>query len=325
MHTPRLRMALVGFADVRHPESLLRARTGPALETASLEQADALWVAGESATLESDSLVRVFNGEGKPDVVLHLNTLERPLTFALPLADPRLPDMGWVDLQVPGSVDRALRRTEQALRGLALQLAMAHQIAGRMLSLTAHTYHLTLNEKLVAVVSVPGRIGIDLSTDPEDLAHARWAARPACANDIPKWFLPTSFAECLWLYASRAGTDLLPRRYRNALLYFRAVPRVPQQLVQNTHYAVLAELCSSPRTFADLQEAVGLREEELAAALTVLYFAGSVTCNGERATRGAAAPNQEAVSASELRNSMFPAAGPASSDGTMPTPLEWRP
>jgi len=326
MHLPRLRMALVGFPDPAFPETLLRARSRPAWEVASLDDADALWVAGGSARLEADGLVRVWNGEGKPAVVLHLNTLERPLTFTLPLADPRLQDVDRVDLQNPVHIDQAVRRTEQALRAVLLQLVMAQQIAQRMPTLTAHTYHVTLHEKLVAVVSVPGRIGIELSVSPDDLAEARWVARPAFANDIPKWFLPTSFAECLWLYATRVPTDLLPPRYRTAPLYFRCVPRVPQRLMKNVHYAVLSELATAPRTFVELQEAIGLSHAELDAALTVLYFSGSITCNAERAARRGGTVNREAVTASELRNSMFPPVGPASGvpDATMPAPLEWR-
>jgi len=327
MSLPRLRMALIGFADPALPRSLLRARTRPGWDTASLEDADAIWVAGPSARLEPDSLVRVWNGQGKPAVLLHLNTLKRPLTFTLPLADARLQAADRVDLHSPGNVDQALRRIEQSLRAVLLQLVMAQQIAERMLTLSARTYHVTLKEKLVAVVSVPGRMGIELGTDPEDLAEARWVARPAHANDVPKWFLPTSFAECLWLYASRTRTELLPLRYRSAPLYFRCVPRVPQRLMQNLHYAVLAELATAPRTFAELQQGIGLSQEELDAALTVLYFSGSITCNAARAARRGAASTGEAVSASELRNSMFPLVGPAAGvpDATMPAPLEWRP
>jgi hypothetical protein len=324
MHLPRLRMALVGFPDAAFPQTLLRARTSPAWEVAALDEADALWVAGPSARMEADSLVRVWNGDGKAAVVLHLNTLERPIAFTAPIADDRLHAVERVDLRSPASVDQSLRRTEQSLRAVQLQLGMAHQIATRMTTLTAHTYHVTLREKLVAVVSVPGRIGIELSTDPEALAEARWVARPAGANDFPKWFLPTSFAECLWLYASRVPTDLLPHRYRTAPLYFRCVPRVPQRLVQNRHYAVLADLAAAPRTFAELQQAVGLPEQELAAVLTVLYFAGSITCNPERAARGGGG-SRDAVTASELRNSMFPAGPSGGPEATMPAPLEWRP
>jgi hypothetical protein len=324
MHLPRLRMALVGFPDPALPQALLRARTNPGWEPASLDDADALWVAGPSVRLEADSLMRVWNGDEQPAVVLHLNTLERPITVVQPVADERLRDVDQVDLHAPASVDQSFRRTEQALRAVQLQLVMAQLIATRLLSLTAHTYHLTLNGKLVAVVSVPGRIGIELSTSPADLAQAEWLARPAFANDVPKWFLPTSFAECLWLYVSRNRADLLPRRYRSAPLYFRCVPRVPQRLVKNRHYAVLAELASGRKTFRALQDAIGLSDDELEAVLTVLYFAGSVTCNPDRAARSAAPATHDSVTASELRNSMFPA-GPSTPDATMPAPLEWRP
>ena len=327
MSLPRLRMALVGFADTALPESLLRARSRPAWETAPLDEADALWIAGESARMETDSLVRVWDGDGRPAVVLHLNTLQRPLTVTAPLADDRLHGVERVDLRSPASVDQAFRRSEQALRPLLLQLGMAQQIATRLLTLNAHTYHVILREKLVAVVSVPGRIGIELSTDPDELVEARWVARPPHANDIPKWFLPTSFAECLWLHASRMPTDLLPKRYRKQPLYFRCVPRVPQRLMQNRHYAVLSDLAAGPKSFAELQESVGLSEPDLDAVLTGLYFAGSITCNPGRAARGSATGARDTVTASELRNSLFPPAGPSPGepDATMPAPLEWRP
>jgi hypothetical protein len=93
------------------------------------------------------------------------------------------------------------------------------------------------------------------------------------------------------------------------------------------HYAVLSELATAPRTFAELQQAVGLPEAQLDAALTVLYFAGSITVNAERAARRGTMATRDSVSASELRNSLFPDGGPTSGvpDATMPAPLEWRP
>ena len=59
--------------------------------------------------------------------------------------------------------------------------------------------------------------------------------------------------------------------------------------------------------------------------LTVLYFAGSITCNAARAARSNVAASGDSVTASELRNSMFPLGPMASPGATMPAPLEWRP
>ena len=109
---------------------------------------------------------------------------------------------------------------------------------------------------------------------------------PAAAGEIPSSFFTTTYAEVLWVYVSRVETDLLPRRYRSAKLYFRAIPRVSPRHLTNTHYQVLSELASEPQNFKRLQHAIGLRKEVLATALSVLYHAGSITTDPARATKG---------------------------------------
>lgn len=320
-------MALLGFEDDRYPRALLRTRARVTWEVSSLDRSDALWVEGKTARLEGEFL-RIRPEPKSPTTILHLRTLDRPLTVAKPLDDAALATMHTVDLRTPASVDLALRRTEQVLHPLLLQLAMAAELAERMSQLQARSYHLIARGKLVAMVTMGGEIGLDLSSSTQDLAEAKWTALPARRSDIPGWFLPTSFAECLWLYVGRTETDLLPRRYRRQTLYFRALPQVPQRLIGNTHYAVLAELGALPQTFEELQQTIGLGEQELADVLAALYYAGSVTTSPERAARGAPAV-QESVSASELRNSMFPSQQASSQlpsqlpppGATMPAPL----
>lgn len=331
MTTPQLRMGLIGFDNEAHLLALLRTRCAMLRwEPAAPPEADALWVNGERALGIGDGLVRIHGGAARPATTIDLRSMERPTLFALPLADPALRPPSTFDLRSAASVDRALRRLELVLQPVVMQLALAHEIAERLHALTARAYRLVRKGRLAALVNVGGGVAIDLKLTPSHLREAAWEPLPGLACDLPPGFLGTNFAEVLWLYVGRAETDLLPRRYRSALLHFRAIPRVPQRLIRDVHYAVLSELGAEPQDFPRLRHAVGLSEDALARALAALYFAGSVTTNPQRAARGAALPLADAGTATELRQSMFPAAdlsqplGPmaAQARATVPAPLE---
>jgi hypothetical protein len=307
MSKPRLRMGLVGFAEEDYPLALLRTRCAVlSWERTSVVDADALWIAGAAARLTHEGIVRVGGGAaGAPALTLDLQALDRPTFFTLPLADPRIRAPLVLDLHSAASVDRALRRAEAVLHPLAAQLAIGHEIAARLPQLMSDCYHVTQHGRLVAVVNMGGAIGLDLHLLPAGLEGGDWHAVPRAAGAIPSHFFCTSFAEVLWIYVTRMERDLLPARYRHGTLYFRALPRVPQRLMKEAHYAVLAELGAEPQTFEQLQHAVGLAQAPLAKVLAVLYYAGAITTNLARAAKGAARSVREAESASELRQSMF--------------------
>ncbi|HZN46994.1 MAG TPA: hypothetical protein VFB71_05180 [Ramlibacter sp.] len=307
MSKPRLRMGLVGFADESYPLALLGTRSAVlSWEQASAADADALWIHGQSARFLHDGVVAIRGGAQVPALTLDLQALDRPTFFTLPLADDRIRAPLLVDLHSAASVDKALRRAEAVLHPLVMQLALAHEIAQRLPKLAADTYHVTQRGRLVAVVNMGGAIGLDLHLLPPHLEGADWRALPKAAGGIPPHYFATSFAEVLWSYVTRVQTDLLPERYRRSTLYFRAIPRVPQRLMKETHYAVLSELGAEPQGFAQLQQNIGLGDKELANALSVLYYAGAITTNAVRAAKGATRSVREAESASELRQSMFP-------------------
>ena len=329
MATPRLRMGLMGFSAEEYLVALLRTRSALLKwEVSGIEDADALWVNGESVALVSHDLVRVASQGSQPEVLLDLKHLARPTAFTLPISDERIRPPITFDSRSAPSVDKVLRRAETVLQPLVMQLALAGQMAERLHELTSETYHVVRGGKLVAVVNVGGSVGIDLGLTPMHVEQSAWKGLPAAAGDIPRGFFTTSFSEVLWVYVSRVETDLLPRRYRSAKLYFRAIPRVSQRHITNTHYQILSELASEPQTFKRLQHAIGLRKDALANALSVLYYAGSITTDPARAAKGAARV-ADADSPSELRHSLFPesAAGdPSGSDAsakrTLPIPLD---
>lgn len=327
MTTPRLRMGLMGFSAEDVLAALLRTRSALLeWEVSGIEEADALWVNGESVAMVSHDIVRVKGRTPQADVLLDLKHLARPTAFTTPIADERVRPPVTFDSGSMASVDNVLRRAETVLQPLVMQLALAAQMAQRLGELTSETYHVVRGGKLVAVVNVGGSIGIDLALTPMHIQESTWKGLPAAAGEIPSSFFTTTYAEVLWVYVGRVETDLLPRRYRSARLYFRAIPRVSQRHITNTHYQILSELASEPQTFKRLQEAIGLRKEVLANALAMLYHAGSITTDPARATRGAERVADDAPS--DLRRLLFPqsaVAEPVPDGGdkrTLPVPLD---
>lgn len=306
MRNARLRMGLIGFPNEDYPVSLLRTRAVVPWEPAAPTEADALWISGESARLVDEGVVRVAGAEPGRHTTLDLQALDRPTFFTLPLPDERIrPPLSFDPRSAP-SVDRAMRRAEVVLHPLVMQLALAREICARLASLKAHTYHVTRRGKLLAIVNIGGTIGIDLTMPPAHLQEALWRPLPPGASALPSNFFASTFADVLWSYVTRVDTDLLPARYRSAKLYFRAIPRVAQRKLKDTHYEILSELGAEPQTFGELQQNIGLGEAALANALSALYYAGAITSNPVRAAKGATRRVREAESASELRESMFP-------------------
>jgi DNA-binding transcriptional ArsR family regulator len=321
-------MGLMGFSAEEYLVALLRTRSALLKwEVSSIQDADALWVNGEGVTMVSHDLVRVAGYGAQPEVLLDLKHLARPTAFTLPIADDRIRPPITFDSRSAPSVDKVLRRVETVLQPLVMQLAVAAQMADRLHTLTSETYHVVRGARLVAVVNVGGSIGIDLALTPMHVEQSTWKGLPAAAGEIPPGFFATTFPEVLWVYVSRVETDLLPRRYRSARLYFRAIPRVSQRHITNTHYQILSELAAEPQTFKQLQQSIGLRKDALANALSVLYYAGSITTDPARATKGAQRV-ADADSPSEFRHSLFPdsaaagAAGARTVKRTLPIPLD---
>lgn len=307
MTKPRLHMGLIGFANEDYLTALLRTRCAVLQwHRSSPEEADALWISGDAAQLVHDDVVRVARAPSAAAMTLDLQALDRPTFFSLPLRDEAIRAPRTFDTRSAPSVHKALKQAEAVLHPLVMQLAIAHEIAERLPALTAQTYHVTRDARLLAVVNMGGAVGIDLLLTPAALQGATWRPLPLAASAIPQHFFSTSFAEVLWRYVSRTDADLLPRRYRKSPLYFRALPRVPQRLMKEAHYAILSELGAEPQGFGQLQQNVGLNDAALANSLAVLYYAGAITTNLVRAARGASLRVREAESPSELRHSMFP-------------------
>lgn len=325
-------MAVLGFAGEHDMLDLLHARHGALpWEVADPADADAFWICGAATELLEGGVVRVQGGAWRGDMMLDLGALDRPAFFTLPLRDAKLKPALMFDPRIPASVNQAFAQLEERLHPLALQLSLAHEIALRLPELGGPAYQLVRRGEVQASVVLGGAATVDRRLAPPELARAEWKPVSEPLPDAAPEFLRTTFAELLWIYVDRVDADLLPRRYREQTVYFRAVPRIAPRLMQDTHYAILAELSEEPQTFQQLQLNVGLRSRVLAQALSALYYAGAVTTNPEHASK-TGAPKREGDLSSDLPHAAFQpdAAQPFSVFGrpstdekpTVPSPLE---
>jgi hypothetical protein len=332
MHPPELRLALVGFADEGHLANVLKTRRSVSwLPWAPLD-ADALWVNGENAQPARSHLVRVPSGKpDTPAVLLSLKDIDRPTAFALPIGNGYLTPQDVFDPRSAKSIAEILQSFESRLRPLAAQLALAHQVASRRHQLVSPVYHLTCEQRMVAVVDVAGSVGIAPATTAEEIAQAQWQGRPGAAAAIPPHFERVTMTQMMWQYIMRSGDDLLPDKYRRSAIYFRRAPYVARSLLKDVHLVLLSELTAAPSSFQQLQQEIGLGDQALAQALGALYYAGSITTDPARATvsplslrrrQREGEPSQASLGSAFNLQPAEPAPKAKRALDTVPTPLE---
>jgi hypothetical protein len=280
-----MRMGLVGFADEQYLRNLLKTRNrNLQWERWPFMEADALWINGTDAQPMRGNMVRIPSAEaGKPAIIMNLKEIDRPTAFTLPFNDGYFTPPLAFDPHKVDQVADVFNQFEATLLDVAVDLALAGEIAARRHELAAHYYHLDSHGKLVATVSVTGEVGIAPNATPYEIAQADWAARPDAAKAIPSHFRQTSISHVMWSHVMRHGGELLPSRYRTATIYWRRMPAVPQRLVREEHLLVTSALSTGPQTIASLTTVTGLSEAAVTQALAALYFGGSLTTDPSKA------------------------------------------
>jgi hypothetical protein len=266
------------FGDV------LREATGPTQWLASeLAGADAWWVNGERVQLIGERTIRV--GAGIPterSLQLYLPDIDRPVAFSRPISCPDFQPALTFDPQERASMNAVLEKFDAALSPLTAQFCLASHIVEHQTALGTGIFDVSVNGSLVAVVDMKGDIGVLPNIGPADLEQSFWRRR-AEALPIPPRFVRTSLSHLIWQYAVRTQRDILPRHYRNGLLYFRRPPRLPQRMLRDSHLLLMRELAMQPLAFDALMQRTGLGDAPLSRALAALYFVGAVTANPKRA------------------------------------------
>lgn len=308
---PVLRLGLAGFAaqQVAELDAMLR-RSAPGRhvwQIGHFSDADAWWLNGARTQRVTDDTIKILPSiPTERSLQLDMLQVDRPIGFSMPLAfTPAEPNYTFDPASV-SSINAVLEKFEGWLQPVAAQFSLAARIIEQETVLGSAMYHVMLNGRLLAVVDMKGDIGVFPSAGPADFDDAMWVRQPE-KTEMPDSFFRTSLSELMWQYAIRTTRDVLPKRYRSGMLYFRRPPRLPQRLMSDAHMLLMRELSASAGTFADLQQRTGMAAAPLAKGLAALYLVGTITSNPKRATVTRTASNPDEVEPSQgLQHSVVP-------------------
>ena len=265
--------------------AVLVLRTRLRWRLARLDEADAVCVNGSRVTaLPDGSLQIAAAAPGAEPLRLDPSHADRPMAFSLPLAAGIVAESSF-DMASPASTRSMLEKFEGWLRPVSVQFCLASQIVQSRLDLSGTVYHVTVDGRLVAVVSRRSGVGVLPIADPFHLDKALWAKRPGPADEIPGHFVQAGLSQVLWQYAMRTRRNLLPTYFRSGPIYWCRSPQLPQRLFRDSHLVIGRELAHSPLTFADLAKRTGLPEPVLTRDLAGLRIVGAVTHDRKQAMR----------------------------------------
>ena len=250
---------------------------------ANFDDADAWCLNGARTQALGNGRIRV--AAGKPNersLQLHLPDVDRPIAFAEPLP-PAFKARCSFNPDEPGSMKAVLQRFDEWFAPSLAQFCLGSHIVEHQSALGAGKFELCVRGDLLAIVDMHGDAAVRATAVPPDFEEAVW--RRADTAIVPENFVRASLSQVMWQYALRTQRDVLPKHYRTGLLYFRRAPRLPQNLLKDSHLLLLRELMLTPGTFADLQQRCGMDDMRLARELAALYFVGSITSNPKRAGR----------------------------------------
>ena len=299
---PVLQLGLLGFNAAQQAmleTALVVLRTRLRWSIAPLDQADAFCVNGSRVTpLADGSLQIAATKPGAPPLRLEPSHSQRPISFTLPLA-PGVQAENTFDMASPASTRAMLEKFEGWLRPVSVQFCLASRIVESKMDLSGTVYHVTVDGRLVAVVSRRSGVGVLPIADPFHLDNALWAKRPGPADEIPGHFVHVGLSQILWQYAMRTRRDLLPAYFRSGPLYWCRSPQLPQRLFDDSTLAIVRELARAPQSLAVLGQRTGLPEAVLARDLAGLRIVGAVTHDRKQAQRIRTQPAVRAAGATD--------------------------
>jgi hypothetical protein len=285
---PIVRLGAAGFAPAQRAAieaCLARPTLGPRWQLASFREADGWWLNGAKAQVLPDGHLRVPAGL-PTEHALHLDlaAVDRPIAFAEPLAATGLPARSTFRVDNEASMRAALREFDATLRLIAVQFALGAMVMRRGAALRQTVHHLRHGGVLLAVLDYRrGHVAIHPEAAPRELWLAEWLPKHEDDVDWPADYSVCTPGQLLWSYVRRTDRDLLPERYRTALIYFRHAPRVPLRWLRDSQLALLRELAAGPGHFANLQRRTGSIDAVLAEDLSCLYFTGAITTTPTKA------------------------------------------
>ena len=285
---PVLRLALAGYDKAQRAvleTAMVMLRTRLRWRLVGLDDADAVCVNGSRVmALPDGSLQIAASTPGTPPLRIDPTHPDRPLAFSLPLA-PGVEAASTFDLASPATIRAMLEKFEGWLRPVSVQFCLASKIVHSRIDLSGIVYHVTVDGRLVSIVSRRNGIGVLPIADPFHLEKALWAKRPGLADEIPGHFVQVGMGQALWQYAMRTRRNLLPASFRSGPIYWCRAPQLPQRLFRDSHLKIVRELAHAPLSFAELGQRTGLSETLLSRDLAGLRIVGAVTHDRKQALR----------------------------------------
>ena len=282
-----LRLGLLGFTLTQQAAleaALVVVRTRLQWRVVPLDDADAVCVNGSRVTSLPDGSLQIASSvQGGLPVRIDPAHSDRPIAFSLPVAT-RIATSSTFEMASPQSTRAMLEKFEGWLRPMSVQFCLASRIVQSRLDVAA-TYHVSVDGRLVAVVSRRTGVGVLPIANPFDLENAIWATRPGPADEIPGHFLQLGLSQVLWEYTMRTRRNLLPTYFRSGPIYWCRPPQLPQRLFRDSHLLIVRELAQAPASFAELGRRTGLPEAALSRDLAGLRIVGAVTHDRKQALR----------------------------------------
>lgn len=286
---PVLRLGLVGFNSAQQAlfaTALVVLRTRMQWKLVALADADAICINGSRAVALADGSLEIASSQpGAPPVRLDPDDSTRPVAFTLPVAATGIQPSCTFDMGSPASTRSMLEKFEGWLRPKTVQYCLASQIIQDHIEVISTVHHVTVDGRLVAVVSPRNGVGVLPIADPFHLKTAVWARRPVLADEIPSHFVQAGLAEVLWQYAIRTKRNLLPASFRTGPIYWCRPPQVPPRLFKDSHLMIVRELAHDAADFADLAQRTGMASAVLARDLAALRIVGAITQDKKLAQR----------------------------------------
>lgn len=286
---PVLRLGLVGFNSAQQAlfeTALLVLRTRLQWKLVALADADAVCVNGSRAIALADGSLEIASSQaGAAPVRLDPDDNTRPMAFTLPVAPAGIQASCTFDMASPASTRSMLEKFEGWLRPKAVQFCLASQIIQDRIEVISTVHHVSVDGRLVAVVSPRNGVGVLPIADPFHLKTAVWARRPGLADEIPGHFVQAGLTEVLWQYAIRTKRNLLPASFKSGPIYWCRPPQVPPRLFKDSHLVIVRELAHEPAAFADLTARTGLPSAVLSRDLAALRIVGAITQDKKLAQR----------------------------------------
>jgi hypothetical protein len=268
-------------------------------------EADAWWVSGSRISLLPDGNLRVTAGSPTEQALtLRLQEVNRPVAFSTPLASRAFEATCTFDPASETDVHKTLLQFESWLQPLLFRSALGALIVKRGASLRGGIYHVRHGATLLAVLDFRhGKAALLPTALPIQLREAEWDRCPDGAHDLPEHFWYCTPAQLIWTHARHTVRDLLPRRYRAEVVFYRHAPRVPLSWLRDSALRLLSTLSIGPGDFQELHQRTGIAEADLASDLACLYYAGAITTTPSKAAQSAFAQHQDLSPRAPVRES----------------------